>query len=190
MCYKYNVPPMGDKRIVQAVLDALRTRGIPVKTGEVGPGDQAAVVAMNRRLEPTAFAMRWGYRLSNGKLVFNTRSETAEEKPLFSDGMTRRRCLVPAECYYEWEQRPEGKQKYAIAPREAEGFYLGGIYRLEGSSPVFSVLTREPVEEIAFIHDRMPVIIPEELKADWLNPRYRGVELLRELRPEMVFRAC
>ncbi len=55
---------------------------------------------------------------------------------------------------------------------------MAGIYRIESGRPVFSILTREPAESIAFIHDRMPVILPHDLVKDWTNPNYRAGEIL------------
>ena len=55
---------------------------------------------------------------------------------------------------------------------------LAGIYRFENNLPVFTILTRTPSDDIAMIHDRMPVILPREAAADWLNPRYHGEEIL------------
>ena len=190
MCGRIYIPEDAGIQMLRAIVDNLEHRNVKVKTGEVSPGDVAAVVASNRRREPQPFAMEWGYHLPNGKLVFNTRSETAAEKPMFADGMRQRRCLIPAAHYFEWERKAGGKTKYAIAPKAGEGFFLAGIYRMEAGKPVFSILTRSPAEEIAFIHDRMPVILPNEVTADWLNPDYRGDEILRAAITDMAYQAC
>ena len=178
MCGRYNFSKDSSSEMVQEVLQNLQSRNIEVKTGEVFPGDIAAVIASNRKLEPQAFAMRWGYQLPDGKLIFNARSETASQKAMFADGMRQRRCLVPADSYFEWQKTGQGKQKYEIAPANLAGFFLAGIYRIEQGRPVFSILTKEPVESIAFIHTRMPVILPNEAMKDWLNPKYEGQDFL------------
>ena len=179
MCGRYNFSKESSSEMIQAVLENLQSRQIEVKTGEVNPGDVAAVIASNRKLEPQAFGMKWGYKLPNGKLIFNARSETAAQKAMFADGMRQRRCLIPADCYYEWQKTGQGKQKYEIAPADADGFFLAGIYRIEQGRPVFSILTKEPVESIAFIHNRMPLIIPNDAMNDWLNPRFDGCDILK-----------
>ena len=178
MCGRYNFSKNSSSEMVQAVLENLQSRQIEVKTGEVFPGDVAAVIASNRKLEPQAFGMKWGYQLPDGKLIFNARSETASQKAMFADGMRQRRCLVPADSYFEWQKTGQGKQKYEIAPANLAGFFLAGIYRIEQGRPVFSILTKEPVESIAFIHNRMPVILPNEAMKDWLNPKYEGQDFL------------
>ena len=190
MCGRFNFPKESNNRILRSVLENLEQRNIPVKTGDVFPGDVAAVIASSRQLQPQVFAMGWGYKMPDGKRIFNTRSESASYKAMFADGMRQRRCLIPAACYYEWQKTPEGKVKYEITPTDIEGFYLAGIYRLENSMPVFSVLTKAPVESISFIHDRMPVILPQTVMADWLNPRYRGEEILKSAVGEMSYRRC
>lgn len=190
MCGRYNFSKNSSSPMVQKVLENLQDRQIEVKTGEVNPGDIAAVIARNRKLEPQAFGMKWGYKLPDGKLIFNARSETAAQKAMFSDGMRQRRCLIPADCYYEWQKTGQGKQKYQLAPSDANGFFLAGIYRIEQGSAVFSVLTKEPVGSIAFIHHRMPVILPREAMSDWLNPRYNGIEILNAAVGDIRFDSC
>ena len=190
MCGRYNFSKNSSFPMVQKVLENLQDRQIEVKTGEVNPGDVAAVIASNRKLEPQAFGMKWGYKLPDGKLIFNARSETAAQKAMFADGMRQRRCLIPADCYYEWQKTAQGKQKYQLAPSNANGFFLAGIYRIEQGSAVFSVLTKEPVEPIAFIHHRMPVILPKEAMSDWLNPRYNGIEILNAAVGDIRFDSC
>ena len=123
-------------------------------------------------------------------LVFNARSETAAEKALFADGMKQRRCLIPADSYFEWEHLGKKKQKYEITPNGSAGFCLAGIYRIEQGIAVFSILTREPAESISFIHDRMPVILPTAAASDWLNPRYNGIEILKFAVLDMSYRPC
>ena len=84
---------------------------------------------------------------------------------------------------------PGGKTKYAIRPRTPGIMYLAGIYRREGNQAACSILTREAADCIAHIHPRMPVILPAEAIADWLNPRYDAVEVLRAAQKDMYFRA-
>lgn len=190
MCGRYNFSKNSSSPMVQKVLENLQDRQIEVKTGEVNPGDVAAVIASNRKLVPQAFGMKWGYKLPDGKLIFNARSETAAQKAMFADGMRQRRCLIPADCYYEWQKTSHGKRKYQLAPSNANGFFLAGIYRIEQGSAVFSVLTKEPVESIAFIHHRMPVILPQEAMSDWLNPRFDGHEILMYAASDIGYSTC
>ncbi len=190
MCGRFHVAGDDSVQILRKILEYLERQNIKVKTGEVFPGDVAAVVASNRRLEPQPFAMRWGYHLPNGKLLINARSETAAEKAIFADGIRQRRCLIPADHYFEWEKKADSKIKYAIEPNHSEGFFLAGIYRIEEGKPVFVILTRDASDGIAFLHNRMPVILPVEAAMDWLNPNYHGSDILKTALVDMEYTIC
>ena len=181
MCGRYWIDDGRESIELKEIIEAVNRRVAiePVKTsGEIFPADIVPVVANNKSMVPTAFAMQWGYTLPDGRRIINARSETAETKPMFADGMRQRRCAVPATNYFEWERTGRARTKYAIRPADGQLFYMAGIYRIESGMPVFSILTREPAESIAFIHDRMPVILPRDLVRDWTNPNCRAGEIL------------
>ena len=190
MCGRFYVPEDGSIQMIRAIVERLEHRNLKVKTGDVFPGDMAAVVASNRQLQPQPFAMEWGYHLADGKRIINARSETAAQKAMFADGIRQRRCLIPAQHYYEWEKANGRKVKYAIEPEGAEGFFLAGIYRIEAGKPVFTVLTRSAADGIAFIHERMPVILPNEAAEEWLNPKYLGDDILGAALTQMKYQIC
>lgn len=190
MCGRFYVPEDASTQMICAIVEQLEHRNVKVKTGDVFPGDVAAVVASNRRLQPQPFAMEWGYHLSDGKRIINARSETAAQKAMFADGIRQRRCLIPARHYYEWEKTDGKKVKYAIEPKGSDGFFLAGIYRMEAGKPVFIVLTRDAAEGIAFIHERIPVILPSAPATDWLNPKYHGEDILNAAMTQMQFKIC
>lgn len=190
MCGRFFVPEDDSIEMIRSIVEYLEHRNVKAKTGDVFPGDIAAVVASNRLMQPQPFAMEWGYRLSDGKRIINARSETAAQKAMFADGIRQRRCLIPAQHYYEWEKADGRKVKYAIEPKDSDGFFLAGIYRLEAGKPVFTVLTRSAAEDIAFIHERMPVILPVEAATDWLNPKYHGDDILKAAMTQMKYQNC
>lgn len=155
----------------------------PVKSyGEMRPTDVVPVIAPNRSEARMVYPMKWGY--TGKSLLINARTETAAEKRTFREDWMRHRCIVPASWYYEWEhlQGNDGRKltgdKYRIRPKESFMTWLCGLYRIENGLPVFVVLTREPGEEIRFIHDRMPLIMPEDLVNEWIRPSVRPEELL------------
>lgn len=178
MCGRYYIADEDSAAELHEILEQLNLKGFAVKTGEISPADTAPVLANNRALVTAPFAMAWGYTMPDGKRMFNARSETASEKPLFRDGMAQRRCLIPATHYFEWEKRGKERIKYAISLEGASMLFMAGIYRMENGKPVFTILTREPAESIQFIHNRMPVILPAEAKKDWLNLRYAARDVL------------
>lgn len=180
MCGRFYIATEDTAEELQQIIDSLqRKNGATIKTGEVFPTDVAAVIANNRALTPTPFAMKWGYTLKNSRPVINARSESADQKPLFRDGMEQRRCLIPASWYFEWDRSSGRKIKNAIKPSGSSMMYMAGIYRIFNGTPEFTILTREPADCIRHIHDRMPVIIPREVTRDWLNARFRAQDVLR-----------
>ena len=162
-----------------------------VTAGEVRPTDVAPVIAPNRSGKRSVFPMKWGF--SAQSLIINARVETAAVKPMFKDAWKSHRCVVPASHYYEWEHivANDGKKhtgdKYLIQPRSSEITWLCGLYRFENDMPVYVILTREPGKEIAFIHDRMPMILPEHLVDDWIRPDGDPDALVEEALDDMVF---
>ena len=163
-----------------------------VKTyGEIRPTDVVPVIAPDRSGRRAVFPMKWGF---TGKtLLMNARSETAASKPTFQEAWKRHRCIVPASWYFEWEHRlgNDGKKytgdKYLIQPKGSAVTWLCGLYRIENGLPVFVVLTREPGESIRFIHDRMPLIMPENLVDEWIRPDARPDDLLAMALTDMTF---
>lgn len=127
--------------------------------------------------------------MPDGKQIINARSETAADKPLFRDGMLQRHCLIPATNYFEWEKRGRDRIKYAIRECDSPILYMAGVYRIENGKPVFSILTREPAENIAFIHNRMPVILHPEAKNDWLTMCYAAGDVLARAEINVNYKA-
>jgi putative SOS response-associated peptidase YedK len=116
----------------------------------------------------------WSKDPSIGARLINARSETAAEKPSFRSALRRRRCLIPASGFYEWQRRPNGKQPYVIGMADGNPFAFAGLWEhwhgLDGSElETCTVLTTEANELMAPIHDRMPVILEPQDYADWLG---------------------
>ena len=191
MCGRYYIDDGIDSGELQEIIDAVnrRSNSDQVKTsGEVFPTDTVPMIANSRAMVPSAFAMSWGYSLPDGKRIINARSESAEEKPMFRDGMAQRRCAVPATHYFEWERAGKQRTKYAIRPADNGLMYMAGIYRVENGRPVFTILTRDPAESISFIHNRMPVLLPSDMVPDWINPEYSVGDLLRNAILDVQYR--
>ena len=176
------------------ILDELNRKKTPegLKTsGEIFPSDIVPVLANSRKQDVQPFAMRWGYTFPNGRPIINARSETAAQKPMFKDGISQRRCVIPASHYFEWERRGAARTKYAIRAAHADILYLAGIYHLENHDgvivPAFTILTRGAAPGIAFIHPRMPVLLSADATADWLNPGYHAEEVMAAALTELEY---
>ena len=186
MCGRYFID-IGDAELSRLVSAAGRRAA--VKTGEIFPSDTAAVIANSRSLRPAVFPMRWGFERPGGGLVINARSETASQKPMFRESSRLRRCLVPASFYFEWGHGPGARVKYDLYPERSGIVYLGGLYTIDASGvPRFVILTREAAPGIAFIHDRMPVLVPPGRCGDWLSQRFTLDELLDSAETGLCFR--
>lgn len=158
-----------------------------MKLGEIFPTDIVPVIGAR-----DAELMKWGYSGYKNRVI-NARSETAIEKAMFRKSLLERRCLIPASGYFEWQRTPSGgktKQKYALY-QPGKPIYMAGLWRREQGEalPVFVILTREAGVNIAHIHDRMPVILPEAICAEWVSDRADAGLLMEQAAHEMAFHA-
>ncbi|MCR5136559.1 MAG: SOS response-associated peptidase [Oscillospiraceae bacterium] len=164
-----------------------------ITEGTVFPDSLVPVIASSRSGQKAVFPMLWGYHVDGiSRLLANARSETAAEKSTFKDGWAMHRCVIPASWYYEWEHIPTagGKirtgEKFAIMPKNQALTYLCGIYRMENGYPHFVILTREPGESIAQLHDRMPVILAKDGVDSWINPNMNPHAMLTAALTDMI----
>ena len=157
----------------------------------VAPTQMAPVVVAGEDGSRRVVEMRWGlvpYWAKDpeiGSRMINARSESVAEKPAFRDSFGRRRCLVAADGFYEWQKVPGGKQPYLIRLEGGAPFAFAGLWdRWRGSRgrvlETFTILTTTPNSLVTPIHDRMPVILPAEARAGWLD-RDAGPTRLAEL---------
>ena len=167
---------------------------LPLRTeGEVSPGVLASVIASSKNGNKFFYPMAWGFNLDGRKMLPNARLETAALKPTFQAAWKSHRCVIPASYYFEWEHflRPNGKtetgRKYLIQTRDEHITWLCGIYRMEAGLPHFVILTRPPVEEISFIHDRMPLIIREKDVDAWIDPGAKPEEIAYRAVTDLYF---
>ena len=152
----------------------------------------AAVLAEGgeRRLE----VLRWGLIPSwaddpqIGSRMINARAETAPEKPSFRRAFRERRCLIPADGFYEWKRTDGSKQPYYIYMKEGRPFAFAGLWESwkdDGGPEIRScaILTTKPNALAGEIHDRMPVILPAGSYDVWLEPEADRDELYGLLAP-------
>lgn len=128
----------------------------------------------------------WAKDISIGARLINARAETVAEKPAFREAYKKRRCLIPADGFYEWQRTGGKNQPYFFRMRDERPFGFAGLWeRWEGEGGrVFStctILTTEANEVLRPVHDRMPVILHPEDFSPWLEGDERERTLLREL---------
>ena len=118
--------------------------------------------------------------------MINARSETAHEKPAFRDALRSRRCIIPADGFYEWVRTAKAKQPYCFEVNDGELFAFAGL-RDGWKDPngnwlkTCSILTTTPNAVTSAIHDRMPVILDPDTYELWLHPGMTGVSAASEL---------
>nr|ALS91378.1 putative ACR, COG2135 [uncultured bacterium] len=129
----------------------------------------------------------WAKDPSIGSRMINARAETLREKPAYRTAFRRRRCLVPADGFYEWKPGPaKTKTPTYIRMKSGEPFMIAGLWEVwtgpDGEEiPSCTLVTAEPNELVKPIHDRMIVILPEEHFAHWLDPSERPPDALETL---------
>ncbi|SDT43271.1 Putative SOS response-associated peptidase YedK [Paenibacillaceae bacterium GAS479] len=116
----------------------------------------------------------WAEDPKIGFRMLNARAETAAAKPAFREPLRRKRCLIPADGFYEWQKSGTGKQPMRITLKNGEPFAMAGLYETWISPTgeklsTCTVLTTEPNELMRPIHDRMPVILQREDESIWLD---------------------
>lgn len=118
----------------------------------------------------------------------NARAETLLEKPMFRSLVTSKRCLIPANGFYEWQRTGGPKQPYLIRPTDQPTFAFAGLYDEmpgEDGEPVgsYAIITTGPNAVMATIHDRMPVILRPKDEAEWLDPTITDSGIVALLQP-------
>lgn len=141
----------------------------------------------------------WAKEKSIGARMINARLETLPDKPSFRTAWKRRRCLVLADGYYEWQRSGAVKQPYFVARADGDPVGLAGLWerwRDPATDEVLEsccIVTTSPAASVAHVHDRMPVIVPRAGYAEWLDPGNDDTDRLErlvgpEVDPELVAR--
>jgi putative SOS response-associated peptidase YedK len=153
------------------------TQTIPIIRCDSGSSRECALVRWG--LIPS-----WAKDEKIGARMINARSETVAEKPSFRSAVKTRRCLIPADGFYEWVRTDEGKQPHFIHFADGRTFAFAGLWERwsrGGAKPLdtCTILTTQPNELIAPLHDRMPVILSSDRHAEWMEPVPLAPERLR-----------
>jgi putative SOS response-associated peptidase YedK len=187
----YNVAPT---KQVYAVLD--RRTDEATDTPDDGTGDDAAPTEAQRQLRVVKWGLvpSWAKDPSIGSRMINARSETLAEKPAFRRAFAKRRCLMPADGYFEWytptsestEKTAKGKPKkqpFFIRRADGQSLAMAGLYewwhddsreRDDPSAWLLSatIITTDATDSVGRIHDRMPVVIARDDWPRWLDPEF------------------
>jgi putative SOS response-associated peptidase YedK len=166
----------------------------------IAPMQLVPIVRVNAHGERELVQMRWGLvprwakDPSIGARMINARAETAATRGAFRHALARRRCLVPADGFYEWQALPSGKQPMHVARRDATPFGMAGLHErwLSPDGEVLdtcTILTTQANAQLRPLHERMPVIVPPEHYARWLDHAEHDVADLLAPLPDGLLQA-
>jgi putative SOS response-associated peptidase YedK len=167
----------------------------PQKTIEArynrAPGQKHPVLRSAGQAMQWAEAM-WGSQVgeSGKRFPINARSETVAEKPTFEESFQQRRCIVPADGYYEWQVEGHQRKPHFFHLAERSTFAFAGLWKEADGKDCFTILTRSATPKCLHLHHRMPVILPEETWEFWLDPHSTPdllTNLLRNPAPDIIF---
>lgn len=166
---------------------ALAAEDEPTPRYNVSPGTWITAVRRLTQGEPTVIdELWWGYRpkWAKGKASqpINARVETVATSGYFRSAFQARRCLIPADGWYEWDKTTTPKQPYFLCRKDREPVFFAAIYteREEGSLGT-AIITEQARGAVQKVHDRMPLILDDQSLESWLDPDLTDRETLRNV---------
>lgn len=152
---------------------------------DVHPSEEGIILEKDNRDEAEGGILcrtvKWGFPCYDKKgLIINARAENIEERRSFAKGIINNRCIIPASGFYEWD---DSREKVTFTLREKPLILFGGIYDSFQGEDRFVIITCDANASMAAVHDRMPLIVPEDRIDTWFSPDFR--ELLKADMPEL-----
>jgi putative SOS response-associated peptidase YedK len=183
MCGRYT--QTADGKIVAARFECRPGPVVIVPRFNIAPGQTAPAIVAEAE-GPVLRPMRWGFspRRDGGRPLINARSETARERPAFREALARRRCLVPADGFYEWTAGDGCKRPVRFTLPGGGLFAMAGLWAAgPGGVLEYVILTTAASRDVAPVHHRMPVLLPREAESAWIDPAADPVRLREHLHP-------
>lgn len=181
MCGRYMLYSEKEDRVIKAIVEEVNKKYHgAIKKGDIYPTDLAPVYVSRPDQQGVALRLlKWGYSWHYRKktLLINARSETVLEKAVFRDDFIKQRCLIPAVGFYEWNEK---KEQFRFTSGD-ELFYLGGFFHHQAEGfDEFLIMTKPPVELVAEVHNRMPVVIAADQAMDFLDAPETAMKIISE----------
>ncbi|MEV0946056.1 SOS response-associated peptidase [Rhodococcus sp. NPDC049939] len=213
MCGRYATT--ADPAILAADLDAINEVGEESSRPDYNVAPTTAVLTVvDRHGARRIRRMRWGLvppwavEVGKGPVLFNARADTVDTKPAFRNAFRHKRCLVPMDGWYEWQteiepatagaatKKPSRARKipYYMSPEDGSRLYMAGLWSVwhdrtvEESAPVLScsIITVDSAAHLEDVHDRMPLVMPRDRWAAWLDPDHAASTDLLAVSPDAV----
>jgi putative SOS response-associated peptidase YedK len=177
---------------LSALFDAVTITAGPGPSWNVAPTDPVPVVRLSQRHAGRVLdSARWGLMPPwvtdprAGARMINARAETVATSPAFAPSFARRRCLLPADGWYEWVRDGKRRQAYYLTPVGGMPLAFAGLWSAGGPDGLLTcaIVTTAALGQLARVHDRMPLILPPERWPSWLAGGGEPDEELRPLPP-------
>lgn len=213
MCARYTVFTEEEIIEMRAIIEEVSRKfgEGAVSTGEIRPTNTAPILTMDGvRLAPSP--VTWGFPKWDGKgVVINARSESAMQKPMFSESLLTRRCVIPSTGFFEWAAVPSSDPQMSLLPVESipvakapkvklyfrrsdeSMLYMAGMVNTftdndGNTNDAFVILTTAANASMSPIHDRMPVILSANEREDWINSETFMREVLTRVGSELEWK--
>jgi putative SOS response-associated peptidase YedK len=188
MCGRYMITSAFEAMasLFEATLDDLGPEGLRLNVSPTEPVPVAVSHDGDRILLP----MRWGllppwYRAANERpLLINARAESIARTPAFRDAVRERRCLLPADGFYEWQGDKGARTPFVVRPYDGGMLAFAGVWQEWRGQPTCAIVTCDANATLAPIHDRMPVIVAPDDFALWLGEAGPGASRLMAPAPD------
>ena len=189
MCGRYSL--IVDASVLAGVFEIDPPRGLKPRFN-IAPTQTVSIVRAGREVPREWAGVRWGLVPSwtkdpkIGARMINARGETVAEKPSFRSAVKSRRCLIPADGFYEWVKTDGAKQPHYIHFEDGRAFAFAGLWERwhkGGDEPLdtCTIITTTPNDLVAGLHDRMPVILSPDVFTEWLAPEPLASDRLQDL---------
>jgi len=175
VCGRFLLITDDDFREIKNIVNEISQKYREEVNGEVFPTNNIPTIYSHNGRNVLSTA-KWGFpNYKNSGVIINARAESVTEKPMFRRSFASKRCLVPANGYFEWlAHDKKTKTKYLIRVKDKSLFYMAGLYNIftdtgGNSYAAVVIITTEANSDISFIHNRMPVILSDESINVWMD---------------------
>jgi putative SOS response-associated peptidase YedK len=190
MCGRFTLKT--SRAIIKELLGKLKPLPLFEPRFNIAPSQQVLAIRIDPETGDTQWTLlRWGLipswakEPSIGNNLANARADTVAEKPAFRSAFKKRRCLVIADGFYEWQPGPAGKTPYYFQMKDGSPFAFAALWERweKGEEPVetCALITTEANGVVGQVHDRMPVILRPEDYATWLDPNEDRADILKAM---------
>jgi putative SOS response-associated peptidase YedK len=169
------------------LFDAVSSTGELVPSWNVAPTDPVPVIRVSQRLQGRVLdTARWGLLPPwakdprAGARMINARAETVATSPAFAPSFARRRCLVPADGWYEWIRDGKARRPFYLTPADGSALAFAGLWSMSGGGVLTcSIVTTAALGALARVHDRMPLVLSRDRWSSWLAGGGEPAEMVR-----------